>query len=61
LSGKQETAYPSGTLRGRQKTTRNDMAEWLLKQYEHAARMMAEVGRLLGAWLKQVSGSSASS
>jgi hypothetical protein len=28
-------------------------------QYEHAARLMAEVGRLLGAWLKQLSGSSA--
>ncbi|MEZ0395707.1 MAG: diversity-generating retroelement protein Avd [Anaerolineales bacterium] len=25
-------------------------------QYEHAARMMAEVGRLLGAWIKQLSG-----
>ena len=24
-----------------------------LKQYEHAARQTAEVGRLLGAWLKQ--------
>lgn len=27
-----------------------------VRQYEHAARMMAEVGRLLGAWLKQESG-----
>ncbi len=24
-----------------------------IKQYEHAARGMAEIGRLLGAWLKQ--------
>lgn len=24
-----------------------------LRQYEHAARLLAEVGRLLGAWLKQ--------
>ena len=27
-----------------------------IRQYEHAARMMAEVGRLLGGWLKQESG-----
>lgn len=27
-----------------------------LKQYEYAARMMTEIGRLLGAWLKQFSG-----
>ena len=27
-----------------------------LKQYEHAARSMAEVGRLLGGWLKQLAG-----
>ncbi len=27
-----------------------------LKQYEHVARMMSEVGRLLGAWLKQLAG-----
>jgi len=27
-----------------------------VRQYEHAARMMAEVGRLLGAWLKQETG-----
>ncbi|HNT24732.1 MAG TPA: diversity-generating retroelement protein Avd [Anaerolineales bacterium] len=26
-----------------------------LRQYEHAARLLSEVGRLLGAWLKQVS------
>ncbi len=25
-----------------------------IKQYEHASRGMAEIGRLLGAWLKQV-------
>jgi hypothetical protein len=25
-----------------------------LRRYEHAARMIAEVGRLLGAWLKKV-------
>ena len=25
-----------------------------LPQYEHAARLLTEVGRLLGAWLKQV-------
>lgn len=24
-----------------------------LRQYEHAARMMAEMGRLLGAWIKK--------
>ena len=24
-----------------------------IDQYEHAARLMAEMGRLLGAWLKQ--------
>ncbi|MBU2611715.1 MAG: diversity-generating retroelement protein Avd [Chloroflexi bacterium] len=30
----------------------NDL--FTLKQYEHAARLMAEVGRLLGAWLKQL-------
>jgi len=24
-----------------------------IKQYEHAVRGMAEIGRLLGAWLKQ--------
>ncbi len=24
-----------------------------LKQYEHAARSLSEIGRLLGAWLKQ--------
>lgn len=24
-----------------------------LSQYEHAARLIAEIGRLLGAWLKQ--------
>lgn len=27
-----------------------------IRQYEHVIRMMAEVGRLLGAWLKQESG-----
>ena len=27
-----------------------------LKQYEHAARLMAEVGRLLGGWLKKLTG-----
>jgi hypothetical protein len=35
----------------------NDL--FTVRQYEHAARLMAEVGRLLGAWLKQLSGSSA--
>ena len=27
-----------------------------VRQYEHVIRIMAEVGRLLGAWLKQESG-----
>lgn len=30
-----------------------------VRQYEHAARLMAEVGRLLGAWLKQTMGTAA--
>lgn len=30
---------------------------WLSSgQYEHASRMVAEIGRLLGGWLKQVGG-----
>ncbi len=33
-----------------------DNGLFTLGQYEHAARMMAEVGRLLGAWLKQLAG-----
>ena len=27
-----------------------------LRQYEHAARMVAEIGRLLGGWRKKLSG-----
>ncbi len=30
----------------------NDL--FTVRQYEHVARLMAEVGRLLGSWLKQV-------
>lgn len=30
-----------------------DMHLLTLRQYEHAARLVSEVGRLLGAWLKQ--------
>lgn len=31
--------------------------EWLSKgQYRHAAGMVAEIGRLLGGWIKQTSG-----
>ena len=30
---------------------------WLsIGQYEHASRMIAEIGRLLGGWIKQTSG-----
>lgn len=31
--------------------------DWLsLGQYEHVSRMVAEIGRLLGGWLKQTEG-----
>ncbi len=30
-----------------------DLECFSVRQYEHAARMVSEVGRLLGAWLKQ--------
>ena len=36
-----------------------DNSLFTLRQYEHAARLLSEVGRLLGAWLKQTSGYSA--
>ncbi len=29
---------------------------WSVGQYEHVARMMQEVGRLLGGWLKTIEG-----
>ena len=32
-----------------------DMNLLTVRQYEHAARLLAEVGRLLGAWIKQSS------
>jgi len=31
-----------------------DLQVLSIRQYEHAARLMAEVGRLLGAWLKHL-------
>ena len=31
-----------------------DMQLITIRQYEHAARSLGEVGRLLGAWIKQV-------
>lgn len=34
----------------------SDMQRLTIRQYEHAARMMGEIGRLLGAWIKQERG-----
>jgi four helix bundle protein len=33
----------------------NDLECLSVRQYEHAARLVSEVGRLLGAWIKKLS------